>query len=281
MKQMFVTLVIIFSLFFPTMRSMARDAPPPLPETTVVAPNVGEPGPSFQSGSRSLSMAAYVANVVQEANRTWADIFPTWGHTYVPPTYVLVDAGSYARSGCGINAGNPAEDPALSPAFYCLFGGEVGTQLMQSSDIFETRMSYTPVIYLSIPWLEGHVSANVTNRDVAVAYLVTYELSLHVEYLLGTIDRTGGGCCDYPDLRVHLWADCLTGAWAFSAYDRGQLDEADVEAAQGAVWGDPATLPEEFGLKSDHGTPEQRLMAFRIGFERGMPSACFQSDLTG
>lgn len=278
MKQKLLTLIFVFSLFFPAMQALAQEGPTPVPEATAETAGVGEPGPTFQTGGEELSMAAFVDKVIQDANVTWGQVFQDWGYSYVPPTFVTVDAGEYARSGCGINAGNPAEDAWLSPVFYCLYGGELGTQILQSSNVFETQVTYEPVIYLSLPWLEERVASEVQNADFAVAYLVTYELATHVEHLLGYIDHTGGGCCQYTDVQIQLAADCLTGVWAYSAYDKGHLADGDVQAAQDAAWGG-TYLPEKFGLKGDHGTPEQRLASLKGGYDSGDPGACFQAEL--
>jgi predicted metalloprotease len=102
-----------------------------------------------------------------------------------------------------------------------------------------------------------------------------HEYSHHVEYLLGYIDHTGGGSGDYTDEQVELWAECLAGVWAFSAYDRGQLQEADVEAAQMGAWGEGAMLHEEFGRDGMYGTQQQRITAFMTGYESGSPASCF------
>jgi predicted metalloprotease len=281
MKQVFLSVVFVFSLFFPAMRGMAQEAPTPVPEATAEMAGVGDPGPAFQTGGEELDMAAFVDMVVQDANVTWGEIFQDWGYSYVPPTVVTVDAGAYARSGCGINAGNSAEDTWLSPVFYCPYGGELGTQSLHSSDVFETQVTYEPVIYLSLSWLEERIVTEVPDADFAVAYMVTYELANHVEHLLGYIDHTGGGCCDYTDVQIQLAADCLTGVWAFSAYDRGYLTDADVQAAQDAAWGDGTNLPEQFGLDGDHGTPDERLSALMTGYDSGNPRACFETVLGG
>jgi predicted metalloprotease len=276
MKQKLLSLVFVFSLFFPAMHGAAQEGPTPVPEATAETAGVGETGPAFETSGQQLGMKEFITMVVQDANVAWAGVFQDWGYAYVPPTFVTVEAGGYARSGCGINAGNPLEDSWLSPAFYCPYGGELGTQVIQSSDVFETQVTYEPVIYLSLPWLEDRLAASVENASFAVAYLVTYELSNHVQSLLGYIDHTGGGCCDYTDVQIQLMADCLTGVWAFSAYDKGQLEESDIEAAQTAAWGDGTALPQVFGLEGDHGTPEERLSSLMAGFQDGNPGACFE-----
>lgn len=277
MKQIFLSLVFVCLLCFPATGLMAQEEPSPVPSATAETANVGEPGPAFQVGARQLGTAGFVDMVAQDASVAWANLFEAWGYSYIPPTFVTVQDGGYARSNCGINAGDPMESPALSPALFCPYGGELGTQGI-AAGIHDTQVTYEPVIYLSLPWLEEHFSTNVTNKDFAVAYMVTYEFSNYIEYLLGYIDHTGGGCCDYTDEQIQLWADCLTGVWAYSAYDQGYLDEAEVEGAQTAAWGDGTDLPEQFGLQGDHGSPDERLHSLMTGYQSGNPQACFEGD---
>lgn len=281
MKRTLLSLFVVLMLFSPVFGVTAQEVPSPVPEATAEAARVGESGPGFGREGQRPGTAEFVEMVIQDVNITWANLFQSWGYSYVPPTYVTIEDGAYARSSCGINAGNPTEDPSLNPALYCIYGGELGTQAIGSSDVFETQVVYSPVIYLSIPWLEESSSTNASNADFTVAYRVAHEVAHHIEYLLGYIDHTGGGCCGYTDEQIDLSADCLTGVWAYSAYDEGQLAEPDVKGAQVAAWGDGADLPEEFGRKADHGNPQQRLLSLMTGYENGNASLCLEGDPGG
>lgn len=280
MQRTCLSLIVVMMLFFSVLSVTAQEVPSPVPEATAEAAQVGQTGPEFQGKGQPPGTAEFVEMVIQDINVTWAHLFQSWEYSYVPPTYVMIGAGAYARSSCGINAGNPMEAPSLNPALYCMYGGELGTQVIGSSDMFETHVIYSPVIYLSIPWLEDSSSTNASNADFAVAYRVGHEVAHHIEYLLGYMDYTGGGCCGYTDEQLDLWADCLTGVWAYSAYDQGQLAESDVEEAQAAAWGAGGDLPEEFGREADP-DPQQRLLAFMTGYESGNASLCVQGDSGG
>jgi predicted metalloprotease len=281
MKRTLSICLLVLLLTLPSIGASAQDVPMPVPESTAEMANVGEQGPQILAGGQAYSMDQFVSIVMQDTTVMWANLFESWGEAFVPPTFVTIDAGGYARSSCGINAGDPLESPNLSPALYCQYGGELGTQSLASSDVVENEFSYSPVLYVSLPWLEAYARSSGAAPEIAVSYRLVHEYSYHVEYLLGYIDHTGGGCCDYSDEQVELWAECLTGVWAFSAYDRGQLRSADVEAAQVAAWGEGAILPEQFGRDSMYGTQQQRTSSFMTGYESGSASSCFADAGTG
>lgn len=278
MKRAFFTLLLVPALLLSSLTAAAQDPPTSLPEATAETANVGETGPQLETGGTSYSMEEFVGIVMQDTTVMWAGLFEVWGRPFVPPTFVTVEAGSYARSSCGINVGDPEENLNLTPALYCQYGGELGTQALDSSQIFENEFEFAPVIYLSLPWLENYGLASGTSGEVAISYRVVHEYSHHIQRLLGYIDHTGGGCCGYSDEQVELWAECLTGVWAHSAYDKGQLDSANIDAAQNAAWGEDADPLEEFGRDGSYGTQEQRSRLFMTGYESGNAGACFGDD---
>jgi uncharacterized protein len=273
-------IVVILLLLLPSMSVAAQDTPTPIPVATAQAANVGEPGPQLRNAGQPESMANFVNMVIQDTNVMWSTMFQTWGYSYVPPIWVLVEEGAYARSNCGINSGDPGEHAGLNPSFYCIYGGELGTQVIDSSVMFDTEVTYSPVIYLSIPWLESYFSTHVLNLDVAVAYIVAHESAHHVEYLVGYMDHTGGGWDDVSDEQLELVTDCLAGVWAFSAYDTGNLDQSDIRESQMAAWGPGSDQSEEFGRTGEHGTMDQRLQSFLSGYESGSPATCFSTDFS-
>lgn len=278
MKRSFLSWVFVVFLLLPATGVTAQDGPLPVPEATIEPANVGQAGPGLETGDEPQTMAGFVGMVSQDTSVMWANLFQIWGVPYVPSTYITLDSGTYARSSCGINAGNPTELSSLNPALYCIYGGEMGTQGIESSTMLETQVMYSPVVYVSLPWLEESVSDDLSNSDFTVAYRVAFESAHHVQYLLGYIDHTGGGCCEYTDVQIELMADCLVGVWAFSAYDQGQLEESDVQEAQGALWDSGVDAPKEFGRRGEHGTPEQRIQAFMRGYDSGNASHCFEDD---
>lgn len=277
MIRLILLMGLVVSLVASSTGAAAQDAATPVPVATVELAAVGEPGPPMEVARERRSTEEFVRVVVQDANVMWAGFFEMNGMSFVPPTVMLVDDGHWARSSCGISAGNPADNNRLNPAFYCIYGGETGMQVEGASVIFPTQYIYSPIMYFSTAWLEEHFSANAMAMDIAIAYMVSHVYAHHIQYQLGYIDHTGGGCCDIPDVEIELSADCLAGVWAFSSYDRGYLTEADIREAQAASWGPGADRSPEFGREGVHGTPDEQLQAFMTGYSGGEPAACFPS----
>ncbi|MFD1862003.1 neutral zinc metallopeptidase [Planococcus chinensis] len=68
-----------------------------------------------------------------------------------------------------------------------------------------------------------------------------------------------------------LYADCLSGVWANSLYQRGYLQNTDLEQANRTLHdiGDYSQLPTEH-----RGTPAQRHAAFLSGYNQGTMESC-------
>ncbi len=275
MTRILLTALVLFTLasaWFSTIS--AQEARPDVPEGAVERAGVGDPGPRPETGDRTDTADAFIAMVVQDASVTWGTFLAGAGYPFVPPTVVTVAAGYYARSSCGINAGDPRESDSLTPALYCQYGGELGGQKLASSEVSDSVYIFSPVIYLSVPWLETYATDSSDAPDVALAYRVVREYSNHIEHILGVTDHTGGGSAGYSDEQVSLVAECFTGVWAYSTYDRGQLDLAAIGSAQESAWGPDAAPLAVFGRDASYGTSDQRMEAFTTGYDSGSPAAC-------
>jgi predicted metalloprotease len=128
--------------------------------------------------------------------------------------------------------------------------------------------------------------AGVHLGDFAQAYVIAHEVGHHVQFLLGTFhavaaaDKADPSGENARSVRVELQADCFAGVWAHSAYQRGELTDADIEDAlrAAAVVGDDflqrnatgTVRPESF----THGTSAQRQRWLKTGFVEGRPAAC-------
>lgn len=101
--------------------------------------------------------------------------------------------------------------------------------------------------------------------DFAIAYVLAHEWGHSIQKQVGAEAEAG--------IFFELQADCYAGAWGADAKLRGMLEPGDLEeglfTAQsvgdmpGIPWFDPTA----------HGTPEQRVDAFTLGFRDG-PFAC-------
>ena len=122
--------------------------------------------------------------------------------------------------------------------------------------------------------------------DFAQAYVLAHEIGHHVQHLLGINERVYRDSQNDPDIanelsiRMELQADCFAGVWGFTAKERGLLSEGDLAEGLGAAEavGDDR-IQEKAGQRINpenwtHGSSEQRMEWFRVGFDSGDPSKC-------
>ena len=81
-------------------------------------------------------------------------------------------------------------------------------------------------------------------------------------------------------VRQELQADCLAGVWGHSTYERGILENGDIEEGLGAASaiGDDR-LQKQAGAQVNpetwtHGSSEQRVQWFKRGFDGGSADQC-------
>ncbi len=127
---------------------------------------------------------------------------------------------------------------------------------------------------------------------LAEEYVVAHEVGHHVEQLTGAMDaadRRGSGP-ESDSVRIELMADCLAGMWAGSAAievdpDTGvtfldPISPAELRQALGAAAavGDDRIQQQATGQVSPegftHGTSEQRVRWFTVGYEGGTLTDC-------
>ena len=179
------------------------------------------------------------------------------GTAYRRATTILFEGG--VNTGCG----NATSD--VGP-FYC----SVDERVFLDSSFFDDM-------------LEGQLGAQ--GGPFSEAYVLAHEYGHHVQNLLGTMSRAGGG--NEQSVRVELQADCYAGVWAHSAGQRGLLETGDIEEALGAASaiGDDRLQRQAGGRVSPetftHGSAEQRTRWFRRGYEAGVLGACdtFQTPM--
>jgi predicted metalloprotease len=112
--------------------------------------------------------------------------------------------------------------------------------------------------------------------DFARAYVLAHELGHHVQ----TITNAPRGNTNEDSVRFELQADCLAGVWGHDAAERGILEPGDLEeglAAAASIGDDRIQQQAGQDVNSEswtHGSSEQRVAAFRRGFDSGDATRC-------
>ena len=189
--------------------------------------------------------------VSKDAQDVWAQIFTSAGKQYPRAPVVTFTGGT--QTGCG-----PAS--AATGPFYCPADNKV---------------------YLDLSFFQELSRRFGAPGDFAIAYVITHELGHHVQTVLGIEgnvrrqQQNDPGNANLYLVRLELQADCFAGVWAHSTYQRGLLEEGDIDeglAAAAAVGDDRlgARSPEQW----THGSAALRTEWFRKGFESGDPNDC-------
>jgi hypothetical protein len=204
--------------------------------------------------------AEMVKVVLADTEDTWGALYGRRGERYEPPTLVLFT--DEVESACGMAGA------AVGP-FYCPADRKVYLDLGFFVDL-ERRFG--------------------APGDFAQAYVVAHEVGHHVQTLLGVSRRVHAERARLPEaeanaltVRQELQADCFAGVWGHHANKGGgniQLEAGDLEEALRAASaigddtlqrrGRGRVVPETF----THGSAEQRVRWFRVGFESGDPQRC-------
>ena len=219
-----------------------------------VAPGVSS-GPVEQSSSeeRDVHLISFVLDDVQ---KTWAQIFATHGRQYRHAKLVLYRDVTY--SSCG------AAQAATGP-FYC---------------------PQDEKVYIDLSFWRELKHFGGDTGDFAQAYVVAHELGHHVQKLLG-IEQRMHRLADQDQeeqnplsVDLELQADCFAGVWGHSTEQRNIVHPEDVAGAlkAAAAVGDDhlqrmsgrAVSPETW----THGSSAERVKWFERGLEGGQVSSC-------
>lgn len=228
-----------------------------------LAQQIQNQGGSQQSETRGVTttenasedeMAKFAAVVLEFTEEVWDKIFRENGSTYEKPVMVLFS--DRTSSGCG-NASS-----ATGP-FYCPADRQ---------------------IYLDLSFFTALKQRFGASGDFANAYVIAHEVAHHVQNLMGTSDkiqqamRQAGSKAEANKLSValELQADFYAGVWAHHSQEMNKfMEERDLEEALNAAqaigddrlqkMGGGVVQPESF----THGTSEQRMRWFKLGFETG------------
>ncbi len=208
--------------------------------------------------AQDQEQAEFVSVVLADTEDTWNAVFARNGQQYREPVLVLFTGR--VNSACGLASA------AVGP-FYCPGDHK---------------------LYIDLSFFEDLAARHGAPGDFAQAYVVAHEVGHHVQTLLGISEKVrslGRGRSEKEvnalSVRQELQADCLAGVWGhFANVDRKLLDPGDLEEALTAASaiGDDRLQREASGHvvpdSFTHGSSEQRVKWFRIGFEGGDIGRC-------
>jgi predicted metalloprotease len=215
---------------------LARQVRDTLAQIQQVVPAASRPIPQRRAPTR---LETFLAAVVRNVDGYWTQTLRGADLPAPHVRLVTLRAGERGATGCGAAADQ-------SSAFYC-----------PADD----------AIYLGEAFVEQILRGT---GDFGVAYVVAHEYAHNVQQELGWYSAGRRLNTVKP---FELQADCMAGAWGNSVYRAGQLDAGDVQEAQRTAY---AVGDFDLANPQHHGTPEERLNAWQLGFERGDPAACRQ-----
>lgn len=168
------------------------------------------------------------------------------------------------------------------------FSGFTNTGCGQASSA--TGPFYCPadqLIYFDLDFLAQLQSRFNAEGDLAAQYIVAHEYGHHVQNVLGInaemhrLQQADPRNSNAYSIALELQADCLAGAWANDANARNQFDSsAEIQEAldAAAAVGDDAIQQATQGRVSPeswtHGSSDQRVRWFNVGFRAGDPNRC-------
>jgi uncharacterized protein len=257
-----VVLVIVYLLFIKGGSGGGFDVPDPTSNFPQV-PASGTGNNSVPGSPDEEREFQFVDFVQGDAQDFWTQLFQGAGKPYQRAKVVVFR--DQVQSGCGLASS------ATGP-FYCPLDQRV---------------------YLDLGFFKELQNRFKAPGDFAEAYVVAHEIGHHIQQQLG-IERSvrrqsqqNPGDANELSVRLELQADCLAGVWARSTYDRGILENGDLQeglTAAAAVGDDRIQQQAQGRIDPEsftHGTSEQRAHWLQAGFDSGRLEACdtFSGDI--
>ncbi len=196
--------------------------------------------------------------VLLSLEQYWAATLPEQGGTELAPAQTITFSG-------GVNTGCGQATSQVGP-FYCPADQQIYLDTTFFSDV-----------------LEGQLGGQ--GGDFVEPYVLAHEYGHHIQNMLGTMGqvRTQQGP-ESDAVRLELQADCYAGMWTRDASDGDgillDLDQGDIdEAIDSAKTVGDDRIQQKSGQRVDpegwtHGSSEQRMRWFMVGFEEGSLEAC-------
>jgi predicted metalloprotease len=197
-------------------------------------------------------MKQFVAVVLADTEDFWTEQFQTMGETYEPPTLVLYSGYVQTASGTATSATGPFYSPS------------------------------DETVYIDLSFYEELQSKYGAGGDAAQAYVIAHEVGHHVQNQLGILSEVSSAeqqsseeVANQLSVRTELQADFFAGLVAHYQGENKWLEAGDVEEALNAAnaIGDDRLQKQAQGYvvpdSFTHGTSEQRVRWFKLGYETG------------
>jgi hypothetical protein len=234
-----------------------------------VTPGVPEPGPVSSQATSECQTGAQanerqdcrIVGTVNSLRAYWADAFAADGETFVEPSTVLFTDQVSTQCGAATSAVGP---------FYC---------------------PLDQTIYIDLGFFEQlETRFGAEGGPFAEEYVMAHEYGHHIQNLRGLLDAGRDAGPEGGAVRTELQADCFAGVWGGNAVDTGFLepltaDQINQALDAASVIGDDRIQEQTQGQVNPetwtHGSAQQRVEWFTIGFEQKSPSACdtFNADI--
>jgi hypothetical protein len=213
---------------------------------------------TYQESAAEAQLRERASKVLRSTEIVWTEYFGQNNQKYEAPGLVIYSGSD--QSACG-----PAQN-GMGP-FYCPADQK---------------------IYIDLSFFEELSRRFGAPGDFAQAYVIAHEVGHHIQTLLGISGkvnqarmRTGKAEGNALSVRLELQADCIAGVWA-KREDAGNrsLEPGDIQEAMGAAAavGDDRLQKQATGAINPegftHGTAQQRMRWFRVGFDTGNIEAC-------
>jgi len=213
--------------------------------------------PIKQTGEEK-ELVQFMSVVLADTEDTWHALFKQMNGQYKEPRLVLYRQA--VNSGCGFSS-------AQMGPFYCPRDQKV---------------------YIDLSFYEDLSKRYKAPGDFAQAYVLAHEIGHHVQTLMGISQkvhelrqRVSTAEANKLSVKMELQADCYAGIWAHHANRSRQiLEQGDIDeglAAASAVGDDRLQKKSQGRVTPDsftHGSSEQRMKWFTIGYKRGLVKAC-------
>ena len=198
----------------------------------------------------------FVSFVLDDAQGFWKQQFQAAGKPYQRAKLVLFR--NQVSSGCGLASSDTGP-------FYCPLDQKV---------------------YIDLGFFDELNRRFKAPGDFAQAYVLAHEIGHHIQQQLGIEGKVRQQSQQNPDdandlsVRLELQADCFAGVWGRSTYDRGILENGDLQEGLNAAAsvGDDRIQSQAQGRidpeSFTHGTSEQRAHWLQTGFDSGNLESC-------